>query len=290
MAFIYGVAFLVALRQNKALIGDRGITPARNILYRAEERGRQKRESRLAWREQMALIRQRRKERENRRFNDDDVDGLPLLRIPRETESIVKRFFSWIGEAMDRNPRLVHWREVLWDRSDRMDRPVTTILWMARDRHNLNPWLDRIALSGLGLACAVFALGAANVPILLALWICQRSLMAVGGFWYGYGWEPQLAEVGFHAMFLVPFWSLNPFPALPLPPIVNWTLRWHLFRVSYYYGFSCLWYECVTMLLRPSRHIIFFVILADHAGCRFDKIQKSRSQMERVRATRNVGA
>jgi hypothetical protein len=55
--------------------------------------------------------------------------------------------------------------------------------------------------------------------------------MAVGGPWYGFGWEPQLAELSFHALFLVPFLSLNPLPKIGVPATVQWTIRWMLFRI-----------------------------------------------------------
>ena len=63
--------------------------------------------------------------------------------------------------------------------------------------------------------------------------------MAVGGPWYGYGWEPQLAELTFHAMFLVPLWSLEPFfgagvvggGAFPVPAPVIAAVRWYLFKI-----------------------------------------------------------
>ena len=49
LGFVYGTAFLVALRQNKALIGDNGITPARHILQFSYERGKMKRRRREEW-------------------------------------------------------------------------------------------------------------------------------------------------------------------------------------------------------------------------------------------------
>lgn len=55
--------------------------------------------------------------------------------------------------------------------------------------------------------------------------------MAVGGPWYGFGWEPQLAELSFHTLFLVPLMSLNPIPTMPVPATVKWTIRWMLFRI-----------------------------------------------------------
>ena len=52
MAFVYGVAFLISLRQNKALIGDDGIIPARAVLNQAQARGESKQQRRLEWRKQ----------------------------------------------------------------------------------------------------------------------------------------------------------------------------------------------------------------------------------------------
>lgn len=71
----------------------------------------------------------------------------------------------------------------------------------------------------------------ANTYVFSQLWLCQRSLMAVGGPWYGFGWEPQLAELSFHTLFLVPFLSLNPLPKMSVPVAVQWTIRWMLFRI-----------------------------------------------------------
>jgi hypothetical protein len=216
MAFVYAVAFWVALRQNKALIGDDGITPARNILNQAQERGRMKQERRLEWR--------------------DKTYGT-ARNLPLQEEAYLRGVVSntklcrWIGERVDTNTRLLHLREVMWDRSDRLDRPLPSLLWLAKDRNNLDPWLDRIAITGLLGSLVVMVLGAANVPLLFALWMCQRSLMAVGGPWYGFGWEPQLAELGFHALFMVPLLSLRNCPNLPVPIPVLWTLRWFLFRI-----------------------------------------------------------
>lgn len=194
VAFVYGVAFLVALQQNKGLIGDYGITPARQILDQAEKRGRFTRQERQEWAQEYS-----------------------------HTWGRWKRFWNT-------NPKVQTVREVLWDRADRLNRPVTTLLWLAKDRSHLNKWLDGIALAGILIALPIVWGGAANVPLLLGLWVCQRSLMAVGGPWYGYGWEPQLAELGFHALFLVPLLSLSPTYSQP-PLAVIYTIRWYLFKI-----------------------------------------------------------
>lgn len=213
MAFVHAVAFVVALRQNKALLGDRGISPARYVLDDAHERGQRKIEKRLWWRRQGL----------------DKPENSKASRTPWQW-----RWF-WIrrklGSAMDHNARLRKFREVWWDRTDGMDRPVTSILWLSSNRERLDPWLDGIAWTGLSVACTILCMGAANVPLILTLWVCQRSLMAVGGAFYGFGWEPQLAELSFHTLFLVPLFSLDPLPNFPIPPAVRWTLQWYLFRI-----------------------------------------------------------
>ena len=207
MAFVHLVAFTIAYRQNKALIGDTGITPARHVLKQAMERGQAKRDRRLQWRHEQAST----------------WKNKPL-QYGRQ------RFMAWL----DTFSWFVRFREVWWDRCDARDRPLPTVVWLARnpcDKQGMNQWLDGIALTGMGLSLTVLALGAANVPLVLGLWMCQRSLMSMGGLWYGYGWEPQLAELSFHALFLVPLISLQAVPSVPMSPWVQWTLQWYLFRI-----------------------------------------------------------
>ena len=63
--------------------------------------------------------------------------------------------------------------------------------------------------ASIGLVLALFLLcGLANVPLLLLLWALYFSFVSIGQRWYSFGWESQLLETGFLAVFLVPF--LNP--------------------------------------------------------------------------------
>ena len=59
------------------------------------------------------------------------------------------------------------------------------------------PWI------GLILSCAVAA-GFANSIMMAVLWVLYLSIVHVGQDWYGFGWEIQLCETGFLAIFLVP--------------------------------------------------------------------------------------
>jgi hypothetical protein len=83
---------------------------------------------------------------------------------------------------------------------------------------------------GLILSCIVVA-GYANALLLGVLWLLYLSFVHAGQDWYGYGWEIQLTETGFLAIFLCPLLDLRPFPyyAPPMPVIV--LFRWLTFRI-----------------------------------------------------------
>jgi hypothetical protein len=87
-----------------------------------------------------------------------------------------------------------------------------------------------VAWIGLLLSCVVVA-GFANAPLLAVLWFLYLSIVHAGQEWYGYGWEIQLTETGFLAVFLCPLLDLRPFPkrAPPMPIIV--LFRWLAFRI-----------------------------------------------------------
>src|SRR5438270_583455 len=71
-----------------------------------------------------------------------------------------------------------------------------------------------------------------NAPeVLTVLWLLYMSFVHVGQEWYGYGWEIQLTETGFLAIFLCPLLDMRPFPryAPPFPIIV--LFRWLICRI-----------------------------------------------------------
>lgn len=83
---------------------------------------------------------------------------------------------------------------------------------------------------GFILSLAVVA-GYANVPVLMILWFVYMSFVHVGQEWYGYGWEIQLTETGFLAIFLCPLWDMRPFPKHPPPFLIIVLFRWLIFRI-----------------------------------------------------------
>ena len=87
-----------------------------------------------------------------------------------------------------------------------------------------------VAWLGAGLSLVVLA-GFANVFLLAALWLLYMSFVQVGQEWYAYGWEIQLLETGFLAIFLCPLLDPRPFPRRPPPRLVLWLFGWLIFRI-----------------------------------------------------------
>lgn len=83
---------------------------------------------------------------------------------------------------------------------------------------------------GFLLSCVVVA-GFANVPLLTILWMLYMSFVHIGQEWYGYGWEIQLLETGFLAIFLCPLLDMRPFPKHPPPMLIIVLFRWLIFRI-----------------------------------------------------------
>jgi len=83
---------------------------------------------------------------------------------------------------------------------------------------------------GLVLSCVVIA-GFANAPLLAVLWLLYMSFVNVGQEWYGYGWEIQLLETGFLAIFLCPLLDMRPFPRRAPPALIIVLFRWLIFRI-----------------------------------------------------------
>ena len=87
-----------------------------------------------------------------------------------------------------------------------------------------------VAWIGFMLSCLVMA-GFANAPLLTVLWFLYMSFVHVGQDWYGYGWEIQLNETGFLAIFLCPLIDMRPFPKRPPPIPIIVLFRWLIFRI-----------------------------------------------------------
>lgn len=103
---------------------------------------------------------------------------------------------------------------------------LPSLFWFAHS----DSMLLSVAWIGFLLACVVIA-GYANALLLGVMWFLYMSFVHVGQEWYSYGWEIQLTETGFLAIFLCPLLDMRPFPrrAPPMPIIV--LFRWLVFRI-----------------------------------------------------------
>jgi Lipase maturation factor len=105
---------------------------------------------------------------------------------------------------------------------------LPSIFWFAHSDASLltAAWI------GFVLSCLVMA-GFANAIILAVLWILYMSFVHVGQDWYGYGWEIQLLETGFLAIFLCPLLDPRPFPKRAPPIQIIVLFRWLIFRIMF---------------------------------------------------------
>ncbi|MCS3794786.1 lipase maturation factor family protein [Niastella sp. OAS944] len=87
-----------------------------------------------------------------------------------------------------------------------------------------------VAWAGFILSCLVAA-GYANAIIMVLLWVLYMSLVHIGQEWYGYGWEIQLIETGFLAIFLCPLLNMRPFPRRAPPFLIIVLFRWLVCRL-----------------------------------------------------------
>src|SRR3984957_14150979 len=105
---------------------------------------------------------------------------------------------------------------------------LPSIFWFAHS----DTALLTAAWIGFLLSCIVTA-GFANAPILFSLWFLYMSFCNVGQEWYGYGWEIQLLETGFLAIFLCPLLDPRPFPRREPPFPVIILFRWLICRIMF---------------------------------------------------------
>ena len=105
---------------------------------------------------------------------------------------------------------------------------LPSLFWFAHS----DAVLQMAAWAGFALSCVVVA-GYANALLLAALWMLYMSFVHVGQDWYGYGWEIQLLETGFLAIFLCPLLDGRPFPKREPPLAVFWLFRWLIFRIMF---------------------------------------------------------
>jgi hypothetical protein len=149
---------------------------------------------------------------------------------------------------------------------------VPTLFWLGAS----DTALAAVCWAGVALSFAV-SLGVTNAVVQFVLWAMYLSLVRIGQVFYGYGWELQLLETGFLAIFLCPVRSLGPFPASPPSTVVILLLRWLTFRIMVGAGLiklrgdpcwrdlTCLFYHYETQPLpNPVSYLLHQLPLPFH--------------------------
>ena len=144
LGLVYFVAFLAALRQNGALLGDKGLLPASRFLARV------------------------------RRAYDpgsSPPDAAPAAAGGARAAAPPQRSNAWWST----------WAKALskWSRWSKMMVDHPTLLHLAGPGQPLDPWLRGVAQAGVGLSSLVLLRGASNVPIQVGLHVHVDAWMDV---------------------------------------------------------------------------------------------------------------
>uniref|UniRef100_A0A0G4GRG8 Lipase maturation factor n=1 Tax=Chromera velia CCMP2878 TaxID=1169474 RepID=A0A0G4GRG8_9ALVE len=217
--FIYAVAFLVAFQQNKGLIGDTGLTPARDQMDDLHSAlGGDSRKCFLQMPSVLWFVPQI--EVKWRAFQKRLKEKLKRSGSGKSEDSAREEEAEGDEDRPSNSSSLFSVEE-----EEEEPVPFSAI--------RLDPWLDGLAQVGLGLSLLNLLFGSATFLGMAVLWGLYFSIVSVGQTWYSFGWESQLLETGILAAFLCPFSPFN-WSSLPRcgPPLVCvWGFRFLIFRI-----------------------------------------------------------
>ncbi len=109
---------------------------------------------------------------------------------------------------------------------------LPTFFWFFNYTAHIDQLLTYTSIAGCALSVLVLTTGRANSLIMFTLWLLYHGIVNVGQTWYSFGWESQLLESGFIAIFLVPVFSLNMTDPTSPPSFIPILLyRWLIFRI-----------------------------------------------------------
>ncbi len=117
---------------------------------------------------------------------------------------------------------------------------LPTLFWFFNWTRDMDLLLSGAAMAGITLSGFVLVQGGANSIVMLSLWLLYHSIINVGQTWYSFGWESQVVESGFIAVFLVPFFSIRQINVKSPPSfIIICVYRWLISRIMI--GAVCLY-------------------------------------------------
>ena len=105
-----------------------------------------------------------------------------------------------------------------------------SLLWFLPNS-DIASTIQLFAQIGMTISLLIFCSGRANAVLLFSLWSLYFSIDGVGQRWYSFGWESQLLETGFLAIFVSPFLSLRHNDIGSGGWAVVWGYRWLIFRI-----------------------------------------------------------
>ena len=182
--------------------------------------------------------------------------------------SLARQVLPLIGEH-GLTPTQAFLQDVVWYRGSRWEgfKIYPSLFWL----DPLDVLLQRLSWLGCALSLIV-VLGYANAILIAVLWALYMSFVHVGQIWYGYGWEIQLLETGFLAIFLCQPFDPRPFPRRAPPTAVIWLFRWLIFRIMLGAGLikirgdacwrelTCLYYHYETQPIpNPLSRLLHFL-------------------------------
>lgn len=83
-----------------------------------------------------------------------------------------------------------------------------TLMWGSR-KHAIADNLEFHAIHGIMLSLWLMLTGRGSMIIMFTLWAIYLSIANVGQVFYAFGWESQLLETGFLAIFLFHPWKVT---------------------------------------------------------------------------------
>jgi len=108
---------------------------------------------------------------------------------------------------------------------------VPSLLWFLPDGTDIATTIQLFSQIGMTLSLFVLVSGRANAVLMFLLWSLYFSIDSVGQRWYSFGWESQLLETGFLAIFVSPLVSLLYNDQGTGGWVVVWGYRWLIFRI-----------------------------------------------------------